>query len=434
MTKIFNYSNVLARQQVELKEQLDRLNIVSRDLGVEKLRKIFREGPGIVVIQGIRRCGKSIYAVSAYEDDFVYINFDDERLGGLEASSLELLLEACYEITSKDIKNFIFDEIQLIEGWEPFVSRLGRSKNVIVTGSNAKLLSKELGTSLTGRYLPVVLYPFSFSEYLAHYHKVAVDLQKISAKESGLLRSAFSEYLSQGGFPDVKIYGSEYPQVVYGDILERDIIVRHKIKRPKIFKEFSKVLVSNFGQTLSLSKVGKLVGLSSPNTAVKYAQYLQDTYLCFSLNQYFNKLKAQMVSNKKYYVADSGIINTISYTPTQNLGALLENTVFLELLRQRDYYSSFDEVFFWKSDKSEVDFLLRRKKKPLMAIQVCAELSNPLTRDRELRGLVNIAESLNVEKFLIITSEMEEEIRFENLRIQACPIYKWLINPAQYLA
>ena len=243
-----------------------------------------------------------------------------------------------------------------------------------------------------------------------------------------------TEYINLGGFPDVHKYGSQYPQSVYADIIQKDILVRHKIKNPPIFKEFARVVISNFAQELSITKVGKVVGVASPNTASKYSHFLQETFLTFALNRYFHKLKGQLASNKKYYSVDTGIIKSIAFTPTANRGALLENVVFLELLRQRDYYQLFDEIFFWQTESMGVDFLLRRKKKPLAAIQVCADLSDPITLDRETRALIKIAEQLKPEKLIILSDGHQEQRAIKGNTIEVWPVTKWLLDPQRSLA
>jgi predicted AAA+ superfamily ATPase len=435
MNDILRLGEVIARQQAELVEQLSSIKLIDRDIGTLQVQEIFKNGPGIVVIQGVRRCGKSIYSTSCFEQDYIYVNFDDERLNAVKANELESILEACYQVKGKSLRNFIFDEIQLVEGWEPFISRLGRSKNVIVTGSNAKLLSSELATRLTGRYIPLKLYPFSFSEFIRSKGvSFSENPWQLATSDSGHLRQMLLDYIDLGGFPDVSKYGQQYPQSVYADIIQKDILVRHKIKNHVKFKEFAKVIVSNFSQELSITKVGKVVGIESPNTASKYSHYLQDTYLAFSLNRYFHKLKGQLVSNKKYYAIDSGIIKSIAYTPTANFGALLENIVYLELLRQRDYHQLFDEIFFWQTESAEVDFLLRQNKKSLAAIQVCADLSNPLTREREVRALIKIANEMKPEKLLIVTEGQQEELIVEGTKIEVWPLAKWLLDPKRSLA
>lgn len=435
MNDILSMRSLVARQQLEAEEQLAAVRIVDREIGTLQVQRIFEQGPGIVVLQGIRRCGKSVYSLSCFKGDYCYLNFDDERFGALAAKDLDLLLEACYQVKGPQVRNFILDEIQLVPHWESFVSRLGRTKNVMVTGSNAKLLSSELATRLTGRYLPLTLHPFSFREFLDLIQVIRPqDPWALSAAEAGTIHGALDLYAAGGGLPDARRYGSRYPQTVYSDIIDKDILIRHKIRDAVLFREFARFFVSNNAQEISLSKLGKLLGIASANTAATYARYLQETYLITPLTRYFDRLKAQIVSNKKYYPNDTGIISAVAYTPTENRGALYENMVFLELLRQRDYFHRCDEIFFWSNERCAVDFLLRRNKKACTAIQVCSDLTNPLTREREVRGLVEISQALNPPQLAIIANSAEEQFVVADKKIEVWPLWKWLLDPGRLMA
>lgn len=420
----------IADQQAELSEQKLKRRIIPRELGSERVREIFTKGPGLVVIQGVRRCGKSTFAVNCFDEKFVYINFDDERLQDLQAKDLNNLLMASYELYGSDLDCFIFDEIQNIEGWELFATRLERTKKIIITGSNANLLSKELATHLTGRYFSLTLYPFSFREFVTLADGTSsVNAEHLSTKGVGQQRALLQRYLHEGGFPDVQQFGRLYSQTIYSDIIAKDVLQRRKLKAPELFKKFSRYVISNYAQEISLSKIGKYLGIKDPHTSAKYLSFLEETYLTFTLPRYFHKLKAQLVTNKKTYTIDSGLISTTAFSPTPSLGALFENVVFLELLRQRDYRKNFDELFFWQGPKCEVDFLVRRDNRFQFALQVSMDLSNPQTLEREKKALLAVHKALNPGKYIIVNDSLDEILQEGEIEIVLVPLWKWLLKP-----
>jgi predicted AAA+ superfamily ATPase len=430
MSSISVLKKTIADQQAELHEHRIKNRYIPRELGTESVREIFAKGPGLVVLQGVRRCGKSTFAVNCFNEKFVYINFDDERLQELQAKDLNNLLMASYELFGSDLDCFIFDEIQNIEGWELFATRLEKTKKIIITGSNANLLSKELATHLTGRYFSLTLYPFSFREFVTLIEGTPeVDTEHLSTKGIGQLRALLQRYLQEGGFPDVQKFGRLYSQTIYSDIIAKDILQRRKLRAPELFKRFSRYVISNYAQEISLGKLGKYLGVKDPHTTAKYLSYLEETYLTIALSRYFHKLKAQLVTNKKTYTIDSGLINTTAFSPTPSLGALFENIVFLELLRQRDYRKSFNQLYFWQGPKCEVDFLVRSDNRFKSALQVSMDLSNPQTLEREKKALLAVHKALNPGNYIIVNDSLDEILHEGEIKIVLVPLWKWLLKP-----
>lgn len=433
MNSISLIKQVLLDQQAEITRISNSIQLVERDLGNEEILGVFQKGPGVIVIQGVRRCGKSTYAIQAlHGKQFVYLNFDDERLIDLKAGDFNTILTACYELYGTELEYFIFDEIQNIKGWELFISRIEKTKKIVITGSNANLLSSELATHLTGRYKLITLYPFSFREFIRlkdSPFKVSSDANRLTTKEMAQYRLMLSGYIAEGGFPDVQKFGKLHSQTIYSDIISKDIIQRYKIRRTTAFKKLANYIISNTANEISLTKVGKLCGIQDAHTSAKYFDYLEQTYIICPLIRYFHKLKAQLTANKKSYAIDSGLVNTTAFRPSSLLSAHYENLVYLELLRQRDYMKNLKEIFFWQDSSSEVDFLVRFNEQITAAIQVSRDISRIETREREVKSLVNIHRSLGTEHLYLITDSLEEEIRVEQLTVRVVPLWKWLLNP-----
>ena len=384
--------------------------------------------PSIIIISGIRRSGKSTIMKTLQrelsESDY-YINFEDDRLVQFKLSDFQTLLEVFIELFGKQ-STFYFDEIQNVEGWETFIRRLHDQNNkIFITGSNARLLSRELGTHLTGRYIPVEVYPLSFKEIVVHKHPEIVFNKFLGTTEIGLGLQSFANYMINGGIPDfVKYAQDEYLRSLYEGILYRDIITRHGITLKKPLKELVYYLASNIGKEISYSNLCKLLSIGSANTISTYCGYLQDSYLCFFVNRYSHSLQKQILYHKKCYFIDPAIIRLIGFRVSEDRGRLLENIAFLKL--QTLKY----EIFFHKQTK-ECDFLLRQGNKIIQAIQVTVSLNNPETRERELNGLLEAMKEYNLNKGLILTEAEEETIELiqnENKYfITVIPLWRWLL-------
>lgn len=420
---------VIVDQQEEVKEYLAREKIISRDLDLAKLKK-FLSHPNILVISGVRRSGKSTLALQLFQNEkHGYLNFDDERLAGFGPDDFNKMLEAFFELFGSSLQYFIFDEIQNIPAWELFLNRLRRNKKIIITGSNANLLSGELASRLTGRYLDFNLYPFSFREFLK-FKEIAGEKKDIySTKEAALMKKMLAEYLELGGFPEAIKFGQSMTEKIYSDILNKDILFRRQIRNTAAFKELAQYLLSNFGQEMSYSKLKNIFSVKNIQTVKNYVDYLSASFLVFILNKFSYQLKQQVIAAKKIYGVDTGMINAISFQFSPNFGRLMENAVFLKLQRQRASFEPDLEVYFWKDySGKEVDFVLKKGRKAFQLIQVCQSLNRLSTRDRELKSLVAAGEELNCSELLVITWNEKGETEFQGKLIKFLPLWQWMLS------
>lgn len=385
----------------------------------------FVDDPSIIILSGIRRSGKSTLQrdiQSNLDPSPYYINFDDERLIRFSVDDFQTLLEVFIELFG-DYSTFYFDEIQNIEGWERFIRRLYESgKKIYITGSNATLLSKELGTHLTGRYIQFEVFPLSFEEVLYHSFPEAIQKKKLSSKDVGLILHHFSRYLKLGGIPEyVKHEKDEYLKSLLEGILFRDIIARYSIKSQKPLRELVYYFASNVGKEFSYAKLSKLVGLQSPNSISNYCHYLQQSYLSFFVSCYSHSLKKQIQSHKKCYLIDPSIINIAGFRVSEDRGRILENIVFLHL-RQMSA-----DIYYHRGEK-ECDFLIRESNKIIQAIQVTSQMSTEKTRKREIEGLIEAMEMYNLDSGVILTENEQEEVTIDGFKISIMPIWKWLLS------
>ena len=378
----------------------------------------------ITVISGVRRSGKSTLMLQLADEyeTFHFITFDDERLINFSVNDFNAMLIEMKR--SGESRTIVMDEIQEVPGWERFARRIyDEGYKVIITGSNAKLLSSELATHLTGRYLKIELYPFSFAEFLSF--KKIDPLEKTSDTIAKVL-SAFDEYLLFGGFPEyLKTKELEILKRIYDDIVYRDLIVRFGIRNVIGFKNLSQYIFTNFTSETGYLPLAKLLGFNSSTSIKDYLNILSEGYLIFELTKFDFSLKRQYTSNRKLYVIDNGLRNTVSFRTSADMGRLLENTVFLELKRRGH------EVWFYKSPTGqEVDFLVNPNHPTL--IQVCYDLQNPKTRQREISSLSAGMKELNMNKGIILTKNDDEVINDNNLSISVIPVWKWLLSSDEY--
>jgi len=391
----------------------------------------YRNTPEIIVISGIRRCGKSTFLGqirAQYEQSDYYLNFDDDRLMHFQVSDFQLLLELFSEEFG-DQTTFFFDEIQNINGWERFIRRLhDQGKKAYITGSNATMLSRELGTHLTGRYIPIELYPLSFYEIVSHEapHLLS-SITALTTTKKGEMMRLFREYMTHGGFPGFRAFRQpDYLKTLFDSILYRDIVSRYHLRDETALKETASYAASQIGKELSFSKLRQLLGLSSPHTVKNYFDYLESVYLCFLIKKYDPSLKKQLLNAKVPYFVDSALCRIVGFRPTEDEGRFLENTVFLELKRRNH------DIFFHKGKKG-CDFLIREGLHILQAIQVTKTMKNPDTRKRELDGLVEALETYPNATGLIVTEDEEftEILTLSDQTtrvIHGIPIWKWLLT------
>ncbi|MFA4647381.1 ATP-binding protein [Pyrococcus kukulkanii] len=422
MFDVESLKRIVITQREEIEEFMERENIIEREIDKEALLS-FLSYPNILAILGVRRSGKSVLTWLLMRDKkFAYINFFDERLLSFSPNDYEKLMQAFYELYG-DVEYFVFDEIQSVKGWERFLSRIRTTKKIIVTGSSSSLLSGELSTSLTGRYVGFTLYPFSFREFLKFK---GVELEKnwvYSTKSIAKIKRLLEEYIKIGGFPEALKFGRVYLQTIYRDIVERDVIMRHNIREVQAIKELALYLLSNFSREITYSKLKNVIGLKDVHTIRNFVGYLEDAYLIFQLKRFSPKLKSQILSPRKVYAIDSGIINSVAFRPTRNMGRLLENIVFVEILRRISYSFSNREVYYWKDREGEVDFVIKEGNKVIQLIQVTYELNDENYR-REVDALLRASKELKCNNLLIITWDQDETLE-GNIRV--VPLWKWLL-------
>ena len=416
-------------REIVLEQDQDRKTL---DTGIPRtaLEVAVRQAslPHAVVVSGVRRCGKSTLLDQAigrlYPQGVYYLNFEDERLLNFGVEDFNRLYEVFLELYGERTV-FFFDEVQNVPQWEVFVRRMqGKGCKFFITGSNASLLSKELGTKLTGRNVNVELFPFSFAEYLA-FKGVRLSATSLSlTSERAALKRQFDEYLKHGGMPEfLKYKDTTILKRVYEDILYRDIVARYGIKQVKPLRELGLFLLSNLGGTFSYNSLKNVLGVGSMNTIKSYADFLENSYLVFLVSRFSYSLKQQFVAQKKIYCIDNGLADAVAFQFSKNKGKFLENLVFLALRRR------FPDIYYYKtSNNLEVDFLVKAGSKELRLIQVADRLDDAKTRQRETAALLKAMEELRLKKALILTDDGEEDIRCGDKAIAVRSVYKWLLE------
>ena len=382
------------------KVQQDKKKITFRETEREQLHKIDRSSNFIQVISGVRRSGKSTLMKMLMKNyrHAAYFNFEDPRLINFEVDDFIKLGEIIPEKTEA----FFFDEIQNVEKWEIYVRQLhDNHKKVFITGSNASLLSKELGTRLTGRYLSTELFPFSYTEYL-----------RFSNKSDNAL--TFGSFLHDGGFPEyLKTKNTESLQNLLKDIVLRDIAIRYGIRNTKTLLELSLYLISNIGKEISYNNLRKVFGIGSANTVMDFLSWMEDAYLLFFLKKFSWSLKSMAVNPRKVYTIDTGLANANSLSFSSDSGRLLENAVFI-FLRSRGL-----KMYYFR-ENHECDFVLFHQNKCLLAVQVCYELTSD-NKQRELNGLLEALSFFKLQKGYIVTFDQQDVLTLDGYEIKLLP-------------
>ena len=425
--KVEELKRVIVAQREEIQEKLERERIIKREVPFSQMRK-FLSSPNILAILGVRRCGKSILSWQIMEKNAPYINFDDERLIEFKAEDMDKLLQAFYEIYG-DFEYVILDEPHNVKGWELFLSRLRRTKKIIITGSNSKMLSGELSTHLTGRHIDFVLFPFSFREFLKFNNFSFEKEDFYSVKKIGLLKKMLEDYQKSGGFPESYLFGKEILVRIYGDIIEKDVLRRYKIKRATTFKEMCKYLISNSSFEFSFNKLKNVFRIKDIHTLKNWVSFLENAYLVYVLERFSFKLKEQVIAPKKLYCIDTGLVNTIGFGFGENKGRMMENLVFVELLRRRNYWYKNWEIYYWKDyQQNEVDFVIKDGLKVKALVQVCYDIENYRTKEREIKSLIKASSELECRDLFIITWDFEGEEERGGRVIKFIPLWKYLLE------
>lgn len=390
--------------------------------------KIELKSPQAQVVIGVRRSGKSTLCLNALtrkKIKFAYVNFDDERLVKLTSNNLNDVLEVLYKIN--DSFEYLFlDEIQNIPEWYLFVNRLLRQgMHVVVTGSNAKLLSGELATHLTGRHHAVSLYPFSFAEYCEFKH---VDTKTMTTQAVASRRKTFDEYLQQGGFPELQFINDahDYINNLVNNILTRDIEQRFNIIHKASFEQLAQHLL-NVAPTVVVEKsLQETFGFKSQHTVKNYISYLKQAYLLVGLRKYSAKSRQRVVGEKVYPIDVALMNNRTDAFVGKNLGWRLETIVYMELLRR--YKSRGMDIFYYSDRSGECDFIVCNGNKPFLAIQVSFDISTEKTEKREIAGLLLAAQKTGCKKLLLLTDHQYEDVKKAGYTIMVRPAYDFVLQ------
>ena len=388
-----------------------RENNLSRDTGLR--REAIQELPSLdafaLIVSGIRRCGKSTLLFQLLKEKYpgaLYLNLEDPRLYEFERKDFVRLDKVIAATRSKVL---LFDEIQIVPEWERYVrQKLDEGYKLIITGSNASLLSRELGTKLTGRHITKELFPFSYKEFLL--------FRKLAPSPDTLL-----QYLRTGGFPEfVKQGANEILNTVFDDILIRDIAVRYGVREVKTLQRLALHLISNVGNLMTANRLKTLFELGSANTITEYLSYFEDSYLFYLVPKFSYSLRKQLVNPRKVYAVDTGMITVNSGSFTEDDGRKLENLVYLHLRRAHR------ELYYF-SEKRECDFVVFRNRVAVDALQVCFEL-NPDNLDREIKGLVEALTVLNLKKGRIVTVAQKDRYERDGRVIDVVPCHEFLLS------
>jgi len=377
----------------------------------------------IKVVTGPRRSGKSFYAIHALQstNSYGYVNFDDERLVAI--GDYDEIVNAVNTVYNNP-RYLLFDEIQNLPRWEMFANRLQRQGfRLLITGSNANLLSSELATHLTGRHAALVLFPFSFKEYMSVSGDDRTEMEKMAALDV---------YAEQGGYPEPmlnKIDRRDYLRSLLQSTLYKDIVRRFKIRSVQGIDDLSLYLMSNIAREYSFNALSGVTKCRSVHTIDKYIRYLQEAYLVFSLKRFSFKLKDQTGLNKKIYCTDSGMAVSAGFRFSADRGALYENIVAVAL--KKEEIAGRISMFYWKSPQNEeVDFVVKEGLHISQLIQVCADLANPKTLKREMRALIKASQELHCDELLLLNDRINrtETIKWQDAerQVQLIPLWQWL--------
>lgn len=411
--------------QKDYLERLRNRNLVTRE---EEKRVDLKSNLAQVVI-GVRRSGKSTLCFQALEKAGVaygYVNFDDERLAGVSALELNEVLAGVYRIYG-DVEYLFFDEIQNAESWPLFVNRLLREgRRLVITGSNSKMLSHELASHLTGRHHKIELFPFSFADW-CHIHQVSLPAR--STLKKALLERAFHEYLRFGGFPELiceesEVGKKEYIDTLFHNILEQDVRKRFHVRNTPELVKLANLMLNEAPSIVVKEALKEACGIQSDSTVTRYISYLTQTYLISTLSKYSVKSR-QRARGDKYYAIDVSFMDKREDAfAGANLGWRLETMVYLELRRRYTLH----DLYYYKDENTECDFVVCLGNRPVAAYQVCYDLSNPKTRNRELRGCKAALTKLHCPEVHLLNMSQEEDIETPDGTIHLRSACEWMVE------
>jgi len=377
----------------------------------------------IKLLTGPRRVGKSTQALLMLRGRrFAYLNFDNQPL--LDAWDADLVMRMLDDVYP-GYEYLLLDEVQNLASWDLWVSELYRlGKNLIITGSNAKMLSSEMATVLTGKYIQVEMLPFSLEEFF-DWNKLTLNHLGKEQKAEALVLT--DDYMRNGGYPEIvasRQLTRSYLETLFDSIVWKDVAKRHNVRNITDLNDLAMYLVSNFCNPVSANDLAMELGFSSVNTMKKFMDYLHEPYLFYYLPRYNNKLKIMKKAPRKVYVVDNGFVSAKAFSLSDNLGRLLENQVFIELVRRG--YDTDKTMFYYRSrNDKEVDFVLRKGTRIERLVQVCYDMSNPRTEKREVDSIVECAGELKADNLVIVTNDEERTIERNGYTINVVPIVKF---------
>ncbi len=408
---------ILLNQRKERDELMSRPYLIRRN---SQDNALLLNSNLIKLITGPRRVGKSTQALLMLKDkNFAYLNFDNNSL--LEAWKADMVMRMLDDVYP-NYEYILLDEVQNLDAWDLWVSELYRmGKNLVITGSNARMLSSEMATALTGKYLQVEMLPFSLEEFF-DWNKI--DLHNLTEEKKTDSQVLTDDYLRNGGYPEVVISRQltrSYLDTLFDSIIWKDVAKRHKIRNVTDLNNLAIYLISNFCNPLSANDLTKELGFSSVNTTKKYMDYLREPYLFYYLSRYNNKLKLMNKAPRKVYVVDNGFVTSKAFSISESLGRLLENQVFIELLR-RGYNVEKTMFYYHSRNDKEVDFVLRNGTHIECLVQVCYDMSSYKTEKREVDSLVECAGELKCNNLIIVTHNDKRTIEKDGYTINVVPI------------
>ena len=419
--------------------QQDQDTGVNRDIYLERYRDL-SASKHVITVTGPRRAGKSflmrqigsgLIRRGTKKENLLYINFEDPRLGALDTKLMEELFQTYQEYMLPTGQLFLFlDEVQEVEQWERWVRMMHelQKAKLVVSGSNAKLLSRELGTLLTGRHLDLTVFPLSFSEFLG-FHGIASADERFRLTRETEIRGLLRKYIEWGAFPEVTLSDPKKQILLnyFDDLVTKDLLRRYRVRKTEALKSLIKYYLSNVGTLTTYSSVEKFLDLSA-DTADKFSAYFEDDYLIFFLKRFSFKLREQEKSPRKVYAIDTGLCNTVGFRFSENIGRLAENIVFLKL-RRRQAVQPDMALYYWKDvHHREVDFVIMQGRDVASLIQVSWKVDAHKTKARELRSLLKAMVELKQQVATIITDDYEAVEAVKGKTITFIPLWKWLLS------
>jgi len=409
---------------------------ISRPRYLKRIKELIKTGQ-ILTITGIRRSGKSTIMLQYIKQlidnridsrNILYVNFEDLRFRDLDLESLNRIYEVYLEYMQPSSKPYIFlDEVHKIKNWEKFARTMHELKkaSIFVSGSNVKLLFGKFASVLTGRHLDLYVFPLDFKEFLLFKEILIKDDLDIIFKRYKI-KSLLNEYIKDGGLPLVclKEQKKEILQTYFEDIINKDIIENHPVDYVSKLKSLAKFYLTNVGRRISFNKISKFIGLSL-DTVERYSYYLEESYMIYFIKKFSYSLKEQEKTMAVVYSMDNGIRNILGFTFSKDSGWLYQNTVANQLIMK---YNK-GNIFYWMNNlKEEVDFVIKQGTKVKQLIQVCYNLEDINTKEREIKSLIKASKELKCNNLLIITQDKEGEEKIKGKKIRFMPLWKWLLQ------